>query len=289
MNFTLTPLADYACHTGEGPLFHPQENAVYWTDIPNARIFRYDLATREHRAIEIGRQVGGFTLQADGSLLLFLDRGSIAVWRDGEPLKYLIDEIPEEVSTRFNDVIADPLGGVFCGTMPTQDRLGHLYRLAPNGTLTKLLSGIGCSNGMGFTPDRTQLYYTDTGARSIYRFDYDQETGTISNQTTLITTEDGGGWPDGMTVDAAGNLWSTRWDGGCVVCYSPDGTELGRIELPARKVSCVVFGGTDYKTMFVTTAGGHLKDTDGAAAGTLFALEIDGVHGVPEFVTRVAL
>lgn len=287
MNHTQSLLADYACHTGEGPLFHQGENAVYWTDIPNGSLFRYDLATGAHRAIPIGRQVGGFTLQEDGRLLLFLDRGSVALFREGEPLELLIDEIPDETETRFNDVIADPEGRVFCGTMPTKDRLGRLYRLDADGTLTQILENIGCSNGMGFTPDGSKMYYTDTGARTIYLFDYDRATGELTNQREFVKAEDGGGWPDGMTVDAEGFVWSTRWDGGCLVRYDPSGIEVGRISLPARKVSCATFGGENYARMFVTTAGGHLKEADGEHAGSLFALTIPGIHGVPEFRSKI--
>ena len=288
MDHTLTSLADYACNTGEGPLFHPDENAVYWTDIPNKRIFRYDLTTGEHRPIEIGRQVGGFTLQENGKLLLFLDRGSVAIFTEGEPLEYILDEIPDEVSTRFNDVFGDPQGRVFCGTMPTKERKGRLYRLDTDGDITKVLENIGCSNGMGFTPDGAQMYYTDTSARTIYLLDYDRKTGEITNQRDFVKAEDGGGYPDGMTVDADGFVWSARWDGGCLVRYDPAGVEVARIALPVRKVSSAVFGGENYATLFVTTAGGEQKETDGPLAGALFALEIPGVRGVPEFRSNVS-
>lgn len=288
MEYTLTPLADYACNTGEGPLWHPQENAVYWTDIPAGRIFRYDCATGEHHPIEIGRQVGGFTFQADGALLLFLDKGSIALWRDGA-LTYLVDEIPAEADSRFNDVSADPAGRVFCGTMATDARKGRLYRLDTDGTLRVVLEDIGCSNGIGFTADHKTMYYTDSFAYNIYAFDYDEATGEISNQRLFSRAEEGGGFPDGMTVDAEGNVWSARWDGNALVRYNPAGVETGRIPFPVRKVSSAVFGDADCGTLYVTTAGGDQKETDGPAAGTLYALKIDGVKGVPEFYSRIGL
>ena len=289
MEFTLEPLADYACHTGEGPLYHPGENAVYWTDIPNGRLFRYDLATRHHEAFEIGRPVGGFTLQEDGQFLLFMDGGAIASWSPEKPLDYLVEEISEELETRFNDVMTDTEGRVFCGTMPTEKRRGRLYRLNEDGTITKLLDGIGCSNGMGLTRDHKFLFYTDSAARTIYRFAYDKTRGNLSRQRPFITTEEGGGVPDGLTVDAAGNLWSARWDGSCLVGYTPQGRELAHIPFPVKKVSSVIFGGPNYDQMFVTTAGGHQKETDGELAGALFRLTIPGVTGVPEFVSRVGL
>ena len=101
--------------------------------------------------------------------------------------------------------------------MSTRERLGRLYRLDHDGTMTKILEGIGTSNGMGFTPDRKQMYYTDSPKHEIYLFDYEQATGDITNQRVFVRTQ-GGGAPDGLTVDAEGYVWSARWDGG-----SPDG------------------------------------------------------------------
>ena len=110
MNFEL--IADYNCVVGEGPMWHPIEGKVYWADIPRGRIFRYDPKSGEHDQIFEEREVGGFTVQEDGSLLLFMDRGAVASLRDGK-LEYHITEIAEERETRFNDVIADPMGRVF--------------------------------------------------------------------------------------------------------------------------------------------------------------------------------
>jgi D-xylono/L-arabinono-1,4-lactonase len=177
---------------------------------------------------------------------------------------------------------------VFCGTMPTPDRLGRLYRLDPDGTLTKLLDGIGVSNGMGFTPDRKQLYYTDSPTRKIYLFDYDQATGAISNQRVHIETPASEGVPDGMTIDAAGYLWSARWDGGHLFRYAPDGTEVLRIPFPAKKVTSVTFGGTDYTTIYVTTAGGNNRSEEGPGAGAVFHFSSD-IQGVPEFFSNIAV
>lgn len=280
-------IADYACRTGEGPLWHPDEQKLYWVDIPNGRIFRYDPATDTHEQCYDGEVVGGFTVQADGALLLFMKKGAVKIWREGQ-LTTVVDEIPEERDSQFNDVIADPAGRVFCGTMPTKDRLGRLYRLDTDGTMTKLLDEIGCSNGMGFTLDRKKMYYTDSPKLEIYLFDYDGATGAITNQRVFVRTLEDEGVPDGMTVDAEGYVWSARWDGNCLVRYAPDGTEDRRIQFPAKKVSSVIFGGEDYMDIYVTTAGGDKKETDGPDAGALFRVNL-GIRGVPEFRSRVGL
>jgi D-xylonolactonase len=287
MNYELECIADYACVVGENPLWHPIEKRIYWTDIDTGRLFRADPATGQHEQFYEGSPVGGFTFQEDGSLLLFMDKGAIRRWKDGA-LTTLIEEIPEERESRFNDVLADPEGRVFCGTMPVGERLGNLYRLDTDGTLTHLMPDIACSNGMGFTPDRKQMFYTDSMRYVIYVFDYDQATGALSNQRVFAQNPPEEGLPDGMTVDAEGYLWSARWDGSCLVRYSPTGLEVLRIPFPVKKVSSVVFGGADYTDMYVTTAGGDQKETDGALAGALFRLNM-GIRGVPQFSSRVRM
>jgi D-xylono/L-arabinono-1,4-lactonase len=284
----LDAVADYACVTGENPLWHPQEGKVYWTDIPTGRLFRYDPKTGKHEQCYSGEVVGGFTIQADGRLLLFMARGAIKTWRENE-LTTIIEEIPSEQDNRFNDVIADPLGRVFCGTVNDSGGLGRFYQLDTDGSITMLLDGIGCSNGMGFTADRRQMYYTDSLKHEIYVFDYDQDSGAISNQRLFASIPEAEGLPDGLTVDAEGYIWSARWGSSCVVRYAPDGTLERRIPVPVPKVSSVIFGGPDYNDLYITTAGGNRKAQEGQLAGNLFRLHVDGARGVPEYYSRIRL
>ena len=279
-------IADYQCKIGEGPLWHPDDQKLYWVDIPAGKLFRYDPATDTHeQCYQAADAIGGFTIQDDGALLLFMAHGAVRTWHEGR-VHTILDEIPDERTTRFNDVIADPTGRVFCGTMPTEERLGRLYRLDPDGTLTMVLDDIGVSNGMGFTPDGKHMYHTDSPRRVIHLFDYCRDSGAIANQRTFAQIPQGEGSPDGMTVDAQGYVWSARWDGGCLVRYAPDGCEERRIAFPAQKVSSVTFGGPDYTDMYVTTAGGDNKAEEGTGAGALFHLNL-GIPGVPEFRSRV--
>jgi len=279
-------IADYACVIGEGPLWHVQERRLYWVDIPQGRLFRYDPATGDHECCHQDEAaIGGFTVQADGALLLFMARGAVRRWHDGA-LTTVVAEIPEERGGRFNDVIADPRGRVFCGTMPVGERPGRLYRLDPDGTLARVLDAVHISNGMGFSPDLQSLYHTESLRRTIYRFDYDRATGTLSNRRVFVRTPPGEGVPDGLTVDAEGYVWSARWDGGCLVRYTPQGEEALRISFPAKKVSSVAFGGADSTDLYVTTAGGDRKAEEGPGAGALFRLNL-GIRGRPEFVSRI--
>jgi D-xylono/L-arabinono-1,4-lactonase len=289
----LTQIADYRCHTGEGPLWHPDEERLYWVDIPNGRLFRYDPATGDHEQCYETDVIGGFTIQTDGSLLLFKDRGRIEAWHDGTT-RTVVDELEAELDSRFNDVIADPQGRVFCGTMPTDDRLGRLYRLDTDGTITELFDGVDIPNGMGFTPNLTGMYFTETEADKIYRFQYNEESGELSDRDVFLDTTEERGSPDGMTVDADGYVWTAYWDGGCLVRYTPDGTEDRRIEFPARKVSCITFGGAEYEDAYVTTALGPgegeagTRAEEGEGAGMLFRFS-PGAEGVPEFRSDVSV
>ena len=277
-------IADYACQVGENPLRHAVEQRLYWIDIPTGGIFRYDPASGRHEQCWSGAPIGGFTIQRDGSLLLFMAGGAVKIWQNGY-LTSVIDEIPDELTGRFNDVIADPAGRVFCGTAPAQPLRSRLYRLDTNGTYVKLLDGLEFANGMGFTPDYSAMYLSDSAGRKIYRFDYEQATGAITNQRVFLDVQTGG-FPDGMTVDANGYIWSARWDGSCLVRYTPDGVEDHRIAFPVKKVSSVVFGGADYRDMYITTAGGNNKPDEGKLAGGLFRLRLN-IQGRPEHLSNV--
>ncbi len=280
-------IVDYACKLGEGPVWHPDERRLYWVDIERDRMFRYDPSSNSHEIVYEGETVAGATVQEDGSLLLFGARGAVRQWRDGE-LSVVIAELPGERDGRYNDVIADPGGRVFCGTMPVGERPGRLYQLDTSAGVSVVLGAVGLPNGMGFTPDRKQMYHTDTRARTIYLSDYDVDSGTLSNQRVFVQVPEDFGSPDGLTVDAEGFVWSASYGGGVLVRFAPDGSETMRIAFPANNVTSVTFGGDDYSDIYVTTAGGENKAAAGPGAGALFRLRL-GIRGVPEFRSRVAV
>lgn len=278
-------IANYGCETGENPLWHPHERRLYWTDIPTGRLFRYAPSTKTHEQCYQGRPVGGFTIQADGALLLFMDRGTIALWRDGIQ-REIVPEIPLERQCCFNDVIADPYGRVFCGTVPNGEGKGRLYRLDQDGSLHLLLGDIGCSNGMGFTLDRKSFYYTDSLAREIYLFSYNLEDGSIGDRRVFARFDEAEGLPDGATLDAEGRLWCALWDGASIVRLSTDGKIAERINLPTPQVSSLTFGGDDYNDIYITTAGGNTFKGCDHVAGALFRVKAQ-IPGVPEFFSRI--
>jgi sugar lactone lactonase YvrE len=275
-------IADTSCRTGENPYWHPDEQVLYWVDIPPGLIYRFDPKTETHKLVfDAKRTIGGFTVEADGSLLLFMDRGTVGRWRDGK-FDVVIEEVPLAGYSRFNDIIADPEGRVYAGVVETDTESGRLLRLEKGKEPVMVMDGLTIPNGLGFTPDLTGLYFTDSNQQRIYRFDYDRATGDLSNRRVWLQTPSDGGLPDGMTVDVNGDVWSARWDGRALHHYSPDAIEIEKIVFPANQVSSIAFGGPEYDVAYVTTAGGHDRAKNGEKAGALFQIDL-GVRGRPEF------
>ncbi|MEO6966303.1 MAG: SMP-30/gluconolactonase/LRE family protein, partial [Acidobacteriaceae bacterium] len=216
---------------------------------------------------------------------LFMARGAIARWQNGK-LTTIVESVLGELDSRFNDVIADPTGRVFCGTMSSPNHKGRLYRLDHDRSLTVMLEEVGCSNGMAFSPDNRQMYYTDSFAYEIYLFDYDIQTGDLTNQRLFAKVSEQDGFPDGATLDSEGYLWSANWGGSCLIRFSPDGKEERRISVPAKKVSSLIFGGEDYSDIYVTTAAGESREADDPQAGAVFRYRT-GIRGVKENFSQI--
>jgi D-xylonolactonase len=292
-------VADTRCEVGDGPLWHPDEACLYWVDALVGRLYRFNPENGRTDLVDEGEPIGGLTLQADGALLLLGSRSSVWVWRNGRVGRTILAPMRGGEGTGFNDAIADPVGRVFSGLLATRDadgrilRYGTLCRIGLDGQPLAVVEGLGTPNGMAFNGAGDRMYVTDTliGTQTIWRWDFDQRTGALSNRAAFLQTALNGseGRPDGMTVDADGRIWTAVWEGGAVLCLAEDGTRLGRIPLPARRVSSLTFGGADYAEMYVTTGGGQDRATYGSGAGALFRVRVPGVRGVPEHRSRVGL
>lgn len=283
--WSIRVLANEHCSIGENPVWDEVRQSVYWTDIPNGKLFRYEALTGNHELIYSGEPVGGFCLQEDGSLLLFRVR-DIAVLQLGEGDARSIIQYTDSGMERFNDVLAGPDGRVYAGTIGKDHLSGGLYRVDIDGSVTKILYGTGCANGAAITADLKTFFWTDSTQRRILRYDFDAAAGALSNERLFLATPEEEGIPDGLCIDAEGNLWSARWGGATVAKIDADGRETDRIKMPVNTVSCPCFGGERLDRLYVTTADGAPdKDTwDGA----LF--EIAGpLCGLLPFRSRILL
>lgn len=292
-------IAQYRCDTGEGPLWHPQERALYWMDIPPGRLFRYDPATGKHAQVRQGGTLGAATIQTDGSLLLMGGPGCTAShwrWNNGQPTETPARQIiPGE--SRFNDAFVDSAGRIYSGTMAQPGakgdpaKLGALYRLDPDGLHHRLDRGFACPNGMALTPDGRIMLFVSTTDGVVYAYDYDPADGAMTHRRVhLKLDEPAGSAPDGMLLDADGCLWSARWGGGCLMRYDPAGQFMQRLDIPeAKNITSLTFGGDDLDVMYITTAGGQDPAKNGANAGSLFEVILPGVRGVAEWRSRFDL
>lgn len=276
MTYEAEPWLPMGCHLAEGPLWHARENRLYWTDIDGQRLWRCAGHETTPECLLEGHTVGGFVFTSSQGLRLFLDQGRVVDWHDGVLTPVLT--LPDEPS-RFNDLIATPGGGVIAGTMPQPSRRGQLYHFSATGDVRVLMTDLGCSNGLAFTLDRTQMYYIETTSQTIFTAAYDVSRDAVGEILVWRNTSDLPGYPDGMTIDAHGHLWVAFWDGGQLVRLSPEGDMVDSIVVPTPNVTSACFGGPDLRTLFITTAGG--PSTPGA--GDIYRCEIP-VGGISESV-----
>ncbi|MEP7049236.1 MAG: SMP-30/gluconolactonase/LRE family protein [Pseudomonadota bacterium] len=286
----LSAVANYHCQVGENPLWDEREGRLYWADIESARLFRVDHESGAHECFyqdqQAGARIGGFTFQADGSLLLF-EADRIAQLSKSGKHRVLAEGIDLDM-VRFNDVIADPEGRVFAGTIGKTEHSGGLFRIDLDGSITPLWRGTGCANGMGFTPDLRRFYWTCSTTRRIFVADYQRETGALHNRREFYCAPAAEGTPDGMTVDSAGSLWTARWGGSALLRLTADAELAESVSFPVSAVSSAAFGGPNLDVLYVTTAGGKAAGADAAADGTLYRMQV-AVPGTVEFRSRIRL
>jgi L-arabinonolactonase len=271
---------------GEGPVWCPREQWLWWIDISNPSLWRFDPRTGKVDQWPLPKPPGSFALRRNGGFL-FAFRTGLATLRKPEAEPSWLD-VPGLAlgDERFNDGKVDRAGRFWTGTLDR--KLGRaivqLYRVDPEWRVTAMDGGFTISNGMAWSPDGRTMYFTDTPARRIYRYDFDQTSGEIANRRVFVEAEAGHGGPDGMTVDAEGCVWSAQFDRWCLHRYGPDGRLDRTIRLPVQRPTSCMFGGPDLATLYVTTARLELAGDALAAqpdAGGLFALDV-GVRGLPE-------
>jgi sugar lactone lactonase YvrE len=265
---------------GEGPVWDPRSSCLRWVDIQRGQVHRFDPASGADTFFEVGEDVGAVAVRAAGGLVLATASGLSTCLDDGGRRTSLHEVGTDPPGGRFNDGKADPWGRFWAGTMLEEPPGGAaLYRLDPDRSLHRVLTGVTVSNGLGWSPDGRTMYYVDTHTHGVDAFDHDPSTGELTGRRRLVDVDRG--WPDGMTVDAEGCLWVALWDGWGLRRHAPDGSLLTTVEVPAQRVTSCAFGGPDLSTLFVTTARAGLRDFAGQpSAGSLFACD-PGVSGLP--------
>jgi len=269
---------------GEGPVYDEKAGVLHWVDITAGQLWRHDFGENLTTHRDFGQSVGMCCLTEGGGVVAALKKSLVLVGDGGE--RVLIDGVePEAPDNRFNDGKPDPAGRLLVGTMDEYKRpgLGALYCLEEGKGFKKLLGGVSISNGLAFSPDSRVMYYVDTPSGALWRFDYDLDTGEISNHAPLIDYTGEEGRFDGITVDAEGCIWAAHWGGSQVSRWDPaTGRKLLSLRLPVPYVTCCCFGGPGLKTLFITTAwdGDERVRQEHPLSGALFACRTD-TQGLP--------
>jgi sugar lactone lactonase YvrE len=265
---------------GEGPIWDERERVLHWVDVDHDTLHTLDPASGRQSSMHCAGRVTSIALRENGGLLVAHDH-SVSVL-DGETLEPFAADFA--VGARTNDGAVDPRGRYLIGTCAPEGEPGGgaLYRVDPDASVTKLLDGVDISNGIDWSLDGRTMIYVDSLAHGVDAFDYDLDTGEISNRRRIAPIDESLGDPDGLTLDAEGAIWLAIWGGSCVRRYSLDGELLDELRVPAHQPTSCIFGGDDFSTLYVTSARTGL-DEPGPHCGALFAFRGLGVRGRPAF------
>jgi sugar lactone lactonase YvrE len=266
---------------GEGPSWDADQRLVRVVDIDAGALWAVSLD--EERVTEVlrcGTTLGAAATSDDGGFLLAAGRALRHVDAAGSTVQE-ITLVPAAVGSRLNDGAVDPHGRYVVGSLATDGRRGEerLWRLEHDGTVTVLDDVLTLSNGLGWSPDGGTFYNIDSEPGTVWRRDYDPSSGSVGDREVLIEIRDG--TPDGMTVDADGNLWVAIWGAGEVRAHSPAGDMIDVVSVPAPLSTSCAFVGPELRTMVVTTAHREVPGiTPSPEAGRLFTADMP-VAGLP--------
>lgn len=288
----ITKLDAPRCAGGENPMWDTVRQVLHYIDNTGMKVHSFDPATGLSRTFDMPAVITTLVLREGGGAVVTLRSGIHFLDLDTGELE-LIHPLPAPPPHVFNDGKVDGRGRFLIGAStanfanPGPD--GGLFRLDPDLSLTKLDGGVHFSNSPCWSPDWSTLYFSDSWINTTYAYDYDLDTGDVSNRRPFIDTSDLGGLPDGATVDTDGLIWMAVFRAGKIAAYRPDGQLERVIDMPVKLVSSVAFGGPELDRLYVTTIahdvvheaqGGDEGGDD--LAGSLFVIEGLGTCGRPE-------
>jgi L-arabinonolactonase len=272
---------------GESPVWCPQSKRLYWADIVGQTVNIFNPADGSNQTFKLPELVTSISPRRGKGLLLTLRNRFAFFDPPTGKLDVLAAPEPDKPGNRFNDGKCDRQGRLWAGTMGDVDwdsPVGSLYRFDSNRLPTRMEEKICCSNGLGWSPDNKTLYFCESFRYRIHAYDFDAATGSIANRRVFASVDADGAFPDGLTVDAEGFVWSAQPVFGRLVRYDPKGKIERIIELPVSRGTSCMFGGDDLSVLYVTTMRGTLTDEQLAEeplAGSLLALR-PGVTGIAE-------
>lgn len=271
---------------GEGPWWDQQGGELLWVDIFAGRVHMFDPASGQDRYIEIGQPVGMVARRQAGGLVCAVRDGIGIIDPDESTFKLVAPIETDKAGNRMNDGACDAAGRLWAGTMATDlsPSAGALYRISTTLHVAPVLTGVSISNGLDWSPDGQTFYFTDSATRRLDAYDYDIETGTVSNGRVLVDLRDPVATPDGIAVDAEGTIWVAMWDGGRIERFSPSGKPLETVRMPVTRPTSLAFGGPDLDQLFISSARNGLsalQKSNEPHAGAIFVIRPGSTGRLP--------
>jgi sugar lactone lactonase YvrE len=285
---------------GESPVWDAVRERLYWTDINGMRVYCMDIVSGKIESRQFAATVSTLALTTKPGRLLVAEGLRLLLWDVESDERVLFAQVEDaEIGNRLNDGAVDPDGNFWVGTMRNnvaldgsnievdwdqpENRSGSLYRVNGDGGVVRHDSGFAIPNTMVWSPDRSTMYPGDSISNALYAYDY--ESGSVSERR-VFTQGFERGVPDGSAMDEEGFVWNCRYFGHCLVRFSPTGEVDRVVEMPVTNITNCAFGGSDLRTLYITTAAGPSGENE-ALAGGVFRVDV-GVGGLAENRFRIS-
>ena len=287
----------YECKNtlGEGITYSSSNNNLYWLDINNiSKLFKLNLSSNKKEIFELPEIVTATSVKSDDELILASNNGLNLFSISKKKFERVLNIEDQLISTRSNDGGSDANGRFWLGTMqnnfdnngndiPIKDNIGKLYKVDIDKSISVVEEDLGIPNTFVWSPDNKNFYFTDTLNGKILSYNFELESGELSNKKIFATFDRG--HPDGSTIDTDGCVWNCRWGGSCIVRFTPSGKVDQIIEMPVQNITNCVFGGKDMKTLFITTASNEDKNN---LDGSLFSINLN-YQGIEDNKSKLEL
>lgn len=275
---------DARAEVGEGPSWDAERGLLLWVDIYRGLVHMLDPASGLDTTIDAGQPVGAVVPAASGDLVAAVRDGFVQIEPTTGNVDVLVPVEADRADHMMNDGKCDPAGAFLAGTMHRDEvaGAGTLYRLNPDRSVDRLVSGVTISNGLGWSPSGDRMYYVDSPTQAVDVFGYDAM-GRLGERRRFVEIDHADGMPDGLTVDAEGGVWVALWGGSELRRYTSEGVLDHIVELPVSLVTSCAFGGEDWGDLYITSASWELDAVrlqDEPLAGAVFASR-PGVSGMP--------
>ena len=282
---------------GEGITYSSNDNFLYWLDIGNlSKLHKLDLSLKKKEIFELPEIVTATSIRSSDELILATNNGIKLFNTFNKKFESVLNIESQQLLTRSNDGASDSLGRFWFGTMqnnfdkngksiPINENIGKLYKVDTNKKISIVEEELGIPNTFVWSLDNKNFYFTDTLNGTILSYDFELESGELSNKKNFATFDRG--HPDGSTIDTDGCVWNCRWGGSCIVRFTPSGKVDQIIEMPVQNITNCIFGGSDMKTLFITTASNEGKNKNDLD-GSIFSIDLN-YQGIEDNKSKLEL